>query len=522
MHEIVTLQFGQQANYLGTHFWNTQESYFTYSADEEESPIDHDIHFRSGIAADGSDTFTPRTLIYDLKGAFGTLRRENALYGLDSTADAREQSLWNGQPTLLAQPPLPPNQYQQHLDAGLEPPPLTTASVRFWSDYNRVFYHPRSIVQLSEYELNSSLMPFERWETGEELLRNLDREHDLLDRDLRPWLEECDQLAAVQVFAGADDAWGGFCARYVERVRDELGKGAIWVWGCEDGARRTREKQRIQLVNTAYSLHQISSAASMYIPLTNIPSASPSYLSVDTASAWHTSALQATALETATLPTRLRTDRSSPDDLEALLCNDGTRRIASLSLSIADPLALHEQTEPDQRAQPRDRRTNGYTNGFDHTNGADTPDRETLDIDLHPRDSNLAGDARRLGSRPHIFDCAETLRGRWKRDGEVARANLDARDRFAEGTRVRITHTSLLLPLPTSFPPIFAFRPDRLAVRTRLATSAAVAARVRSVVRDVRGWVSVDVREELCDGLVRVAEGYEEGWEGEAGSSGEE
>lgn len=24
MREIVTLQFGQQANYLGTHYWNTQ------------------------------------------------------------------------------------------------------------------------------------------------------------------------------------------------------------------------------------------------------------------------------------------------------------------------------------------------------------------------------------------------------------------------------------------------------------------------------------------------------------------
>ncbi len=24
MHEIVTLQFGQQSNYLGTHFWNIQ------------------------------------------------------------------------------------------------------------------------------------------------------------------------------------------------------------------------------------------------------------------------------------------------------------------------------------------------------------------------------------------------------------------------------------------------------------------------------------------------------------------
>jgi len=27
MHEIVTVQVGQQANFLGTHFWNTQVSY---------------------------------------------------------------------------------------------------------------------------------------------------------------------------------------------------------------------------------------------------------------------------------------------------------------------------------------------------------------------------------------------------------------------------------------------------------------------------------------------------------------
>lgn len=26
MHEVVTLQFGQQANYVGTHFWNAQVS----------------------------------------------------------------------------------------------------------------------------------------------------------------------------------------------------------------------------------------------------------------------------------------------------------------------------------------------------------------------------------------------------------------------------------------------------------------------------------------------------------------
>lgn len=61
---------------------HSQESYFTYSSDEE-SLVDHDIHFRPGIGADGTETFTPRTLIYDLKGGFGSLRKINALYEIE-------------------------------------------------------------------------------------------------------------------------------------------------------------------------------------------------------------------------------------------------------------------------------------------------------------------------------------------------------------------------------------------------------------------------------------------------------
>lgn len=107
MHEIITLQLGQRSNYVATHFWNTQvrllppffsntdisskESYFTYSADQE-SLVDHDIHFRPGIGADGSETFTPRTLIYDLKGGFGTLKKINALYEIDEPPVS--QGLW--------------------------------------------------------------------------------------------------------------------------------------------------------------------------------------------------------------------------------------------------------------------------------------------------------------------------------------------------------------------------------------------------------------------------------------------
>ena len=80
-------------------------------------------------------------------------------------------------------------------------------------------------------------MPFEKWEFGEDLFSSLDKEHDLLDRDFRPWAEECDQMQGIQIFTGVDDAWGGFAARYVERLRDEYGKGTIWVWGIEENER---------------------------------------------------------------------------------------------------------------------------------------------------------------------------------------------------------------------------------------------------------------------------------------------
>ena len=82
-------------------------------------------------------------------------------------------------------------------------------------------------------------MPFERWGAGEDLFASLDKEHDLLDRDLRPFVEEADQMQGIQVMTSVDDAWGGFAARYTDRIRDEYGKTALWVWASEDGIKNT-------------------------------------------------------------------------------------------------------------------------------------------------------------------------------------------------------------------------------------------------------------------------------------------
>ena len=42
--------------------------------------MDHDVHFRPGVGTRGEETYTPRTLIYDLKGGFGGLKKWGGLY----------------------------------------------------------------------------------------------------------------------------------------------------------------------------------------------------------------------------------------------------------------------------------------------------------------------------------------------------------------------------------------------------------------------------------------------------------
>lgn len=49
MREILYFQAGRLANFAGTHFWNAQESYFTYGEDAEEPFVDHDTSFREGV-----------------------------------------------------------------------------------------------------------------------------------------------------------------------------------------------------------------------------------------------------------------------------------------------------------------------------------------------------------------------------------------------------------------------------------------------------------------------------------------
>jgi protein misato len=67
-----------------------QEANFQYDEAGENLIIDNDVNFRPGVGQSEIETYTPRTLIYDLKGCtqilllilggFGSLRKYNELY----------------------------------------------------------------------------------------------------------------------------------------------------------------------------------------------------------------------------------------------------------------------------------------------------------------------------------------------------------------------------------------------------------------------------------------------------------
>jgi hypothetical protein len=62
---------------------------------EPLSVVDHDVHFRAGIGAGGIETYLPRTVIYDVKGGFGSLKKESELYKAESSASTADvNAVW--------------------------------------------------------------------------------------------------------------------------------------------------------------------------------------------------------------------------------------------------------------------------------------------------------------------------------------------------------------------------------------------------------------------------------------------
>jgi hypothetical protein len=175
------------------------------------------------------------------------------------------------------------------------------------------------------------------------------------------------------------------------------------------------------------------------------------------------------------------------------------------TLSVDDAANLHG----DDPAGTHDARlSNGNANGASH-------DNHELEFSFLPELPRTANRHRGPAARNKIFTRFDSARGPWNSSLDVQEANTSLRDRYASGARLSIRQTPLLYPVLSSSPKIFRFpgpNLEKLAVTASLATSTRMSRYVRDVAGFARLAYGVDEREAVHDGLMGVAEEYEEGF----------
>ncbi|KAG2044252.1 Misato segment II tubulin-like domain-containing protein [Suillus americanus] len=315
MREIIYIQAGSFANYAGTHFWNTQESYFTYD-DNDEPIVNHDLSFDEGRSPQNQPTLCPRLLAFDQKSNFGTLAKASQA---DTATDASLDTTWRGRVVRETQDPIPQSEYHTRLEGEIEEQgglERTDPIIRYWSDYSRVFLDPKSIQPIPDALENIEA----GWSVGQDLFRRYNEDTELMEGAFRLLVENCDNFQGLQMMHDTS-TFGGFSHAFLTSFRDEFLKASTLNFSFLSGADPNHagidnvSECTFTIVNDALCLQSLHQLSDITFPILNpsrwstLESNLSQVLAYDKNSLYHTSAVISSLVETATLPLRLKGSR---------------------------------------------------------------------------------------------------------------------------------------------------------------------------------------------------------------------
>ncbi|XP_041099061.1 protein misato homolog 1 [Polyodon spathula] len=386
--EVVTLQLGHYASFVGTHWWNLQDASLCYDADPRDPPsqVRSDVLFREGRTQSGQTTYTPRLIALDLKGSLNALRQEGTLYELhrqDSTFT------WEGEVMTHKEEPAVKNPFLQDLEqldvnswmypaAGEMQGEVSAegdfsqqqcrgaggsvnasvertrklfsleGSVRVWSDFLRIHIHPRSISVIHQYNHDGETNRMEAFGQGEALLREPLFLEELEDR-LHFFVEECDYLQGFQVLCDLQDGFSGLGSGVTELLHDEYKGRGVFTLGLAPITHPDTSpvKDVFHLLNSVLGMVSLSNHSSLFCPLSlrgglgrrPPPHITFPHLQYDPSLWYHSSAVLATALETLTLPYRTVQDGATMGQLADSLAVSG-RKVVTACGAVPFPMML--------------------------------------------------------------------------------------------------------------------------------------------------------------------------------------
>ncbi|KAJ2783697.1 hypothetical protein GGI15_002491 [Coemansia interrupta] len=217
MKEVITLQFGEQANCVGAHYWNLMRAAVSDEAAAAGLHSPDTLATDTLFCTDGRQTYTPRVLVFD-QPSNHPLPDDGSVDTVDTDeADAQ----WNGHHVEVHR--------QQRRPSALPSDPDTRRS---WTDILSPTLPSWAFTPVSGVEFGSSLGQLPTFAEGRQVFRGMDARDELLEGSFRRYAEACDRVQGFQVLADAYGGFSGFGAAYVECVREEYPKSPVALYNA--------------------------------------------------------------------------------------------------------------------------------------------------------------------------------------------------------------------------------------------------------------------------------------------------
>ncbi|TVU49407.1 hypothetical protein EJB05_00715 [Eragrostis curvula] len=330
MREVVTVQVGDFANFVGSHFWNFQDELLGLAEDPGADPVfrtaalDMDVLYRAGETHQGVATYCPRLVSVGSRGSLGSLSSSGTLGSSSAAADQAHVATWSGNVTRSASKPHEQNLFLQSLSEDQNPSTSSgpnnsqksiedkdliaslETGVKFWTDYSKVQYHPQSL-----YELHGSWTDFDKFDNygaGREVVSEWSQMEEMNER-LRFFVEECDHIQGIQLIVDDSGGFSSVAAQYLESIADDYTHTPVLLYCARDpvsyGSRRNQRESIIRSLHDAVSFSKLSSFSNLMVPI-GLPSLSyfSPLLSIQDEKRFHSSAICAAAIHSVTVPFR--------------------------------------------------------------------------------------------------------------------------------------------------------------------------------------------------------------------------
>ncbi|XP_022977534.1 protein misato homolog 1 isoform X1 [Cucurbita maxima] len=371
MREVVTVQVGEFANFVGSHFWNFQDELIGLAAAPlgdavfKNQHLNMDVLYRSGETQQGVLTYTPRLVSVGFKGGLGSVSARGTLYNDDADTPSNIVT-WRGNVATQHSESCKKNLFLQSLSeeeqenvvsgrGEIEDKDIVEClekDVTFWTDFSKVHYHPQSLYQLNGLWMD--VQEFDNYGIGKESL-SWSSQGEEIDERLRFFVEECDHIQGFQFIVDDSGGFSAIAGDFLESVADEYSNTPVLLYSVRSPSSsnmlRENKKQIVSRnLHDAVSFARLSSFCQLYVPV-GLPSLSRSkattHLCIDDQKPYHCSAVYAAALHSIGLPLRMEAHGATTDsnyvsgavhinDLVRMLAGQGRQNMVAI-LDVAMP-----------------------------------------------------------------------------------------------------------------------------------------------------------------------------------------